>query len=32
MEKTAKEKGYKIIKMQIFGDIKEAVKKIPTLR
>jgi hydroxypyruvate reductase len=28
MEKTAKTKGYKVIKMQIFGNIKEVVKKI----
>ncbi len=28
MEKEAKIKGYKVIKMQIFGDIKEVVKKI----
>jgi len=28
MEQTAKSKGYKVIKMQIFGDIKEVVKKI----
>jgi len=28
MEKTAITKGYKVIKMQIFGEIKEAVKKI----
>ena len=28
MEKTAKKKGYKVIKIQIFGDIKEVVKKI----
>jgi len=28
MEKTAKTKGYKVIKIQIFGDIKEVVKKI----
>ena len=28
MEKAAKTKGYKVIKMQIFGDIKEVVKKI----
>ena len=28
MEETAKTKGYKVIKMQIFGDIKEVVKKI----
>ena len=28
MEKKAKTKGYKVIKMQIFGDIKEVVKKI----
>ena len=28
MEQTAKCKGYKVIKIQIFGDIKEVVKKI----
>jgi len=28
MEQTAKSKGYKVIKIQIFGDIKEVVKKI----
>ena len=28
MEETAKKKGYKVIKMNIFGDIKEIVKKI----
>jgi hydroxypyruvate reductase len=28
MEETAKTKGYKVIKMQIFGDIKDTVKKI----
>jgi len=28
MEQTAKSKGYKVIKMQIFGDIKEVVKRI----
>ncbi|HJM79244.1 MAG TPA: DUF4147 domain-containing protein [Nitrosopumilus sp.] len=28
MEKTAKTKGYKVMKMQNFGDIKEVVKKI----
>ena len=28
MEKEAKIKGYKVIKIQIFGDIKEVVKKI----
>ncbi len=28
MEKEAATKGYKVIKIQIFGDIKEAVKKI----
>jgi Putative glycerate kinase len=28
MEKEAKIKGYKVIKIQIFGDIKEIVKKI----
>jgi len=28
MEETAKIKGYKVIKMQIFGDIKDTVKKI----
>ena len=28
MEETAKSKGYKVIKMQIFGEIKDAVKKI----
>ena len=28
MEKIAKQKGYKVIKIQIFGDIKEVVKKI----
>ena len=28
MEKTAKTKGYKVIKRQIFGGIKEVVKKI----
>ncbi len=28
MEKTAKKMGYKVITMQIFGDIKEAVTKI----
>jgi len=28
MEETAKKKGYKVIKMKIFGDIKEVVKKI----
>ncbi|MSS85943.1 MAG: hydroxypyruvate reductase [Thaumarchaeota archaeon] len=28
MEKEASTKGYKVIKIQIFGDIKEAVKKI----
>ena len=28
MEKTAKAKGYKVIKIQIFGDVKEVVKKI----
>ena len=28
MEETAKSKGYKVIKMQIFGEIKYAVKKI----
>lgn len=28
MEKTAKSKGYKVIKIQIFGDVKEVVKKI----
>ena len=28
MEKTAKIKGYKVIKMQIFGEIKDVVKKI----
>jgi hydroxypyruvate reductase len=28
MERTAKIKGYKVIKMQIFGNIKEVVKKI----
>ena len=28
MEQTAKSKGYKVIKIQIFGDIKEEVKRI----
>ena len=28
MEETAKSKGYKVIKMQIFGEIKDTVKKI----
>ena len=28
MEETAKTKGYKVIKMQIFGEIKDTVKKI----
>ena len=28
MEATAKTKGYKVIKMQIFGEIKDTVKKI----
>ena len=28
MEKVAKQKGYKVVKIQIFGDIKEVVKKI----
>ena len=28
MQKTAEKKGYKVIKMQIFSDIKEAVTKI----
>ena len=28
MEKKAKSKGYKVMKIQIFGDIKEVVKKI----
>ncbi len=28
MEETAKKKGYKVIKMQIFGDIKDIVKRI----
>ena len=28
MEETAESKGYKVIKMQIFGEIKDAVKKI----
>ena len=28
MEETAKEKGYKVIKMKIFGDIKDIVKNI----
>ena len=28
MEQTAKSKAYKVIKIQIFGDIKEVVKKI----
>ena len=28
MQKTAEKKGYKVIKIQLFGDIKEAVTKI----